>query len=469
MLTRLAIKCVCCVAALTLSPVCRADLTYPRSYNVYVYLKVMDQSGNPVEGAMVRLSGTGRFTAWNRGRDVPGFTEGEFKNYSGIGGPRSLEGLSTGTKTTRGPDGKLRTEDTYSAKHKYQESFPINFKAEPHKGVLDEPSDIRVTATITKVGYHDEKVVWDLGQLPRSSDRDWTLKDEVVMRPDHTVVRVEPKQPTPRERASTDLKADVSTGEASAVQEPTETRRVLQNPRNGHYYSIEQERSSWYGAKEKAKLLRHAVLPGHLATINTRDEEEWICTELVLPVLEAFLPSPKSLSAQFWIGGYKSVRDWSWVTGELWTYPSFKSEEGIEYLLLVIMGGGKHSYVATEGSSGNTYYIVEYEPIPISAAERSVGVAVGGSATKTGDGRPGDGEQPRDDLSTGNGTDKDELDDGLSRHPVEQTGYRVRSGFDSGTLAVVACNILLASTLVVLLIRRHYRSGQDVLRLQDRR
>ncbi len=77
---------------------------------------------------------------------------------------------------------------------------------------------------------------------------------------------------------------------------------------DGHRYSLVNDPVLWDQAKLKAE-----ALGGHLATITTKEENDWIKSTFLMS-----LPEDKLV----WIGGVKPVGEetWSWVTGEEWKF-----------------------------------------------------------------------------------------------------------------------------------------------------
>ncbi len=73
----------------------------------------------------------------------------------------------------------------------------------------------------------------------------------------------------------------------------------------GHYYEYVDGQTSWDGAVASAELLSHAGLPGHLVTITSEEENEFI---------NVTFPSGES---QFfaWIGGSEPNDDGTWLWG----------------------------------------------------------------------------------------------------------------------------------------------------------
>ncbi len=83
----------------------------------------------------------------------------------------------------------------------------------------------------------------------------------------------------------------------------------LVNPANGHSYQRFDTGMSWTSAKTAC-----ANLGGHLATITSQAENDWIWTNL-------------GASGSIWLGGTDSAVEgtWTWITGEPWNYSNWGS------------------------------------------------------------------------------------------------------------------------------------------------
>jgi len=87
-------------------------------------------------------------------------------------------------------------------------------------------------------------------------------------------------------------------------------------PGNGHYYEVVlDDRITWSRAKELADSSSFKGLQGHLATIGSQEENDWIAGD------------PKFMEgASVLAGGVQTVpnqgptSDWRWVTGEPWSF-----------------------------------------------------------------------------------------------------------------------------------------------------
>ena len=158
----------------------------------------------------------------------------------------------------------------------------------------------------------------------------------------------------------------------SEEQESPVTGPVL-NPVNGHYYEVVIEQVNWDDAKVAAESRTLNGLQGHLATITSQDENDFIA---------GLLP----FGAGYWIGGFQPPGspepdgNWQWTTGESFDYTNWGAEEPNE----TGYGGENEDRLEFDGewndlrgSHISPGYVVEYEPearrLSITSAEASPG------------------------------------------------------------------------------------------------
>ncbi len=105
-----------------------------------------------------------------------------------------------------------------------------------------------------------------------------------------------------------------------AVIGQAEAEPVL-NPANGHYYEVVVEDwINWHDARVAAGTSTFMGIRGHLATITSQDENDFIA---------GIVPSDVS----FWVGGFQPsgspepAGNWQWVTGEPFDYTNWAPDE----------------------------------------------------------------------------------------------------------------------------------------------
>jgi hypothetical protein len=141
------------------------------------------------------------------------------------------------------------------------------------------------------------------------------------------------------------------------------------NPANGHWYQAVRVAGaiSWDGARAAAESLTHAGLRGHLLTITSAAENEFVIRSVIKGI---------SSNDRLWLGGYQegSASDylepagaWRWVTSEPWSFTHWFSGEPNNY------GGNEDALEFHRGERWNDFprsaglggYVVEYESLPI--------------------------------------------------------------------------------------------------------
>ncbi len=103
---------------------------------------------------------------------------------------------------------------------------------------------------------------------------------------------------------------------------------------NGHYYEFVYDSISWYAAKTNAEGMSHMGVSGHLVTITSSEENEWVWNHQIIGGDDRFR------AAGNWIGAYQegasaTAKDavqgfapderWAWVTGEEWEFTNWYS------------------------------------------------------------------------------------------------------------------------------------------------
>jgi TolB-like protein len=124
------------------------------------------------------------------------------------------------------------------------------------------------------------------------------------------------------------------------IRPPPRAPEVLQpgvfatDRRTGHVYEAVSATLNWYDAEEAAAAREHQGVRGHLATITSEAENDFLRHSL-----------PLATSGRYWLGGYRAVRGgtsidgWAWVTEEPFTYHNWAGagpndyfgEDGIQF------------------------------------------------------------------------------------------------------------------------------------------
>jgi TolB-like protein len=131
----------------------------------------------------------------------------------------------------------------------------------------------------------------------------------------------------------------VTSTQLPALQKPG---TFATDPATGHVYEAVPVTLNWYDAEDAAKHRTHDGRTGHLATITSAEENEFIGRAL-----------PQALVGGYWLGGFRAIRGgtardgWYWVTGEPFEYTRW-------------MGAGPNDYFGEDG--------LQFTAIPDSAA-----------------------------------------------------------------------------------------------------
>lgn len=103
------------------------------------------------------------------------------------------------------------------------------------------------------------------------------------------------------------------------------------DPRTGHTYEAVPVTINWYDAEEASAARMYQGVRGHLATITSLEENEFIRRNL-----------PAAAAGSYWLGGYRALRGgtsiegWKWVTEEPFDYHNWAN-------------GGPNDYFGEDG------------------------------------------------------------------------------------------------------------------------
>ncbi len=147
---------------------------------------------------------------------------------------------------------------------------------------------------------------------------------------------------------------------------------------SGHYYQVVVPDGgiNWNDAKSAAASMTFLGAPGHLATITSAEENQFILS----------LFDPSSAAGQAWLGGFQPsgsqepAGGWQWITGEPWVYTNWyvaangstepNNDGGNENVLGFYFGGSNGLALGrwNDFNEGLTThfspftYVVEFEP-----------------------------------------------------------------------------------------------------------
>jgi hypothetical protein len=126
---------------------------------------------------------------------------------------------------------------------------------------------------------------------------------------------------------------------------------------NGHYYESVSTPMTWEDANLAASAMLFLGENGHLATITSQAENDFLVANFVNPqFLGGYQPD----------GSSEPDGDWAWVTGETWSYTNWAPGEpnnslGTEKYLEFFAGGPRWNDIF--GTATRTF-LVEYDIVP---------------------------------------------------------------------------------------------------------
>ena len=131
---------------------------------------------------------------------------------------------------------------------------------------------------------------------------------------------------------------------------------------NDHAYKIIRGRLTWEEARSEAEKLEYNGIYGHLATLTTEAENNFVWEEL------------GNNLKHYWLGGFQTNSTeepsggWSWVTGETWDFtywfsPAEPNNSGGKQHYLSFWSGPEGKWMDVRNDWGGAKgYIVEFSP-----------------------------------------------------------------------------------------------------------
>lgn len=147
---------------------------------------------------------------------------------------------------------------------------------------------------------------------------------------------------------------------------PAANTAPVLNPANGHYYDAVPVLTNWHAAKALAETQCYRGLPGHLVTITTQEENDFIV---------ANFPQVKGTQfEEYWIGAFQPPTspepggNWQWITGEAFSFPNWSGGEpnnagGNEDAAHFYAGSGDGRWNDRPATDSMAGYVIEYEPL----------------------------------------------------------------------------------------------------------
>lgn len=142
---------------------------------------------------------------------------------------------------------------------------------------------------------------------------------------------------------------------------------VIQWASNGHYYEVVNGPGSWDSARTAAAAMSYGGVNGHLVTITSAQENQWLTTTFGATQLHTH-----------WIGAVQTAGSiepsggWAWITGEPWGFTNWWGSEpnnfgGNEDVMLFdhgVTANGKGWNDITRNVGFASGFVVEYD-VPI--------------------------------------------------------------------------------------------------------
>ena len=150
---------------------------------------------------------------------------------------------------------------------------------------------------------------------------------------------------------------------------------------NGHWYQVVENTDphgvwTWNDANDFASSASHNGMQGHLATITSEAENDFVSSKAFLGSVHGGL-----FAKTIWLGGFQDTDatgledGWHWVTGETWGVTDWRSgqPDNSSHNFLAMAAGsispGSGWYDMPDNGKFwrdiNTAYIIEYEPASV--------------------------------------------------------------------------------------------------------
>jgi hypothetical protein len=133
------------------------------------------------------------------------------------------------------------------------------------------------------------------------------------------------------------------------------------NPSNGNYYElvgVSEDGVDWFEARDAAAARTHLGMPGHLATLASPQEQEFVVGSF-----------PQIYPNYVWLGASDQAGegDWQWITGEAWDYTDWDAGEpnGGTWENCLDYSDYSEQWNDEYCERKLDFYLVEYAPEPI--------------------------------------------------------------------------------------------------------
>jgi hypothetical protein len=135
---------------------------------------------------------------------------------------------------------------------------------------------------------------------------------------------------------------------------------------NNHYYQLVVNSADWNTANANAQESVYDSMSGHLATITSAEENDWVYDNVV----GDYMSTNKNEENSIWLGATDEDTEgtWAWVTGEAWEYTNWDAPTepngatGENYL--AFNWNILEKWNDADGTRAFAY-IVEYETAPV--------------------------------------------------------------------------------------------------------